>query len=42
MERAEGTEGVGNPIERTTVSTNSVPWEFPETKPPTKEQLFLI
>ena len=35
--RIEGAEGDGNPIGRTTVSTNLDPWELPETKPPTKE-----
>jgi hypothetical protein len=30
-------EGDGNPIERTTVSTNLNPSEPPETKPPTRQ-----
>ena len=37
-ERIEGTEGDCNAIARPTVSTTLDPWEFPETKPPTKEQ----
>ena len=35
--RIEDDEGDGDPIGRTTVSTNPDPWELPETKPPTKE-----
>jgi hypothetical protein len=37
--RIEGTEGVDNPIERPTVSTNLETWEFPETELPTKEHI---
>jgi hypothetical protein len=39
-ERTEGVEGVCNPIERATVSTNQTPHHHPEhpgTKPPAKE-----
>ena len=35
--RIEGTEGDGNPIGRSSVSTNLDPWQLPEIKPPTKE-----
>jgi hypothetical protein len=35
--RIEETEGDGNPIGRSRVSTNPDPSELPETKPPTKE-----
>jgi hypothetical protein len=35
--RMEGAEGDGNPIERTTVSTNPDLQELPETKPPIKK-----
>jgi hypothetical protein len=35
--RTRGAEGDGNPIGRTTVSTNLDPLELPEIKPPTKE-----
>ena len=35
--RIEGAEGDGNSIGRPTISTNTDPWELPETKPPTKE-----
>ena len=37
MGRIEADEGDGNPIGRTTVSTNLDPWELQETKLPTKE-----
>jgi hypothetical protein len=37
MRRIEEAEGDGNPIGRTTVSTNQDPWKFLQTKPPTKE-----
>jgi hypothetical protein len=33
----EGAEGDVNPIGRTTVSTNLVPWDLPKTRLPTKE-----
>jgi hypothetical protein len=36
MERTEGAEGDGNPIGRTTVSTNLDPWKLPKTKKKTK------
>ena len=36
----EGAKRDGNPIERTTVSTNSDRLEFLETKPPTKEHIW--
>ena len=39
--RIERAEGNGNPIERTTVSTNLEPWELPETKLPTKEHTWV-
>ena len=35
--RIEGPQGDGNPTERSTVSINLDPWEFPETEPSTKE-----
>ena len=35
--RIEIAEGDGKPIGRPTVSTNPKSWEFPGTKPPTKE-----
>ena len=35
--RTEGTKGVFNPIGRTTISTDQIIPELPETKPPTKE-----
>jgi hypothetical protein len=35
--RIEGAEGNGNPIGKTTVSTNLDPWELPETESPTKD-----
>jgi hypothetical protein len=35
--KLEGAEGAGNPIKQPTVLNNLDPWEFPETKPPTKE-----
>jgi hypothetical protein len=35
--KIEGAEVAGNPIGRTTLSTNPDPSELPETKPPTKE-----
>jgi len=34
-----GAEGDGIPIVKPTVSTNLSLWEFPETKPPTKEPI---
>jgi hypothetical protein len=39
MGRIEDTEGVANPMGRTTVSTIMDSSEFPETKPPTSFQL---
>jgi hypothetical protein len=36
-ETTDGDEGIYNPIERTTVSTNHIPPEFSGTKLPTKE-----
>ena len=36
-ERTAGAAGNGSPVGRTTISTNSDPWELSETKPPTKE-----
>jgi hypothetical protein len=36
-ERTEGTEGDGNPIGKSTLSTNLDPWELPEIKPLNKE-----
>ena len=35
--RIDGTEGNVNPMGRSTVSTNTDLWEFPETKLPNKE-----
>jgi hypothetical protein len=35
--RIKGAGGDGNPIGRTTVSTNLDPWRLRETEPPTKE-----
>ena len=37
----EGAEKDGNPIGRTTVSTNLDPWELPDTEPPTKEHIWI-
>jgi len=36
-EKIEGSEGVCNPIGRTTILTNQTPPELPGTKPPTNE-----
>jgi hypothetical protein len=36
----EVAEGDGNCKENPAVSTNPDPWEFPETKPPTKEHIW--
>jgi hypothetical protein len=35
--RIEGAEGEGNTIRRLAISTNLDPWEFSETKPPTRQ-----
>jgi hypothetical protein len=35
--RTEGAEGNDNPIGRPIVSSNTDPWDFPETNPLTKE-----
>jgi hypothetical protein len=39
MGRTEADEGDGNPIGKTTLSTNLDTQELPETKPPTKEHI---
>lgn len=36
--QTEGAERDGNPIGKSIVSINLNPWEFPETKPSTKQQ----